>query len=549
MSDSDEEPHNGNYTMVGSGAGHGEHEHPKEEEKKYTVLQACAFNTLNMFGTGPFITIPFVLASAEPAGPQWLLGYAVMAFGCCVDSLIWSELGSRFPESGGSYVYLNNLFGKTTFGRFLAFIYVWQFLITAPMEIASGNIAIAQYLAYIDGGTSYWHHSGIAFCLNALTVCVLYQGVSEVGKITLFLWGATIGTIVFTLVVGFSNFNDDNLSPPPEFSDSCWTKPQTILSFGVAMRYAVYDFTGYYDVCQMGGEVVNPRKTIPIACTGTCITVAIIYGLTYLAVIGYLPWAGPDGFVAAVGSGSNEANFIMALFFERLFGRSFAIFSVIVVCICIFGANFAFTCGCAYIPAAAADGGHFFSWLGHRHETRAGLADYSLLTIGFMSCCFCFLQIEWLIQAMMTLMLLVQFMGQSIGLLVLPCRTDDDEDEDFSLDGVSPRIPEGFSQRALMVSVPTKESIKPWMMPFFPLPIIIQLVIFGFAFVTSDKENLCMAGVILTLGCGSFLVWAWYREYWPFEREDDDTELTRQDSELEDWESMELVDANSSSEG
>jgi hypothetical protein len=40
------------------------------EEDKFSFFTACAINTLNMFGTGPLITAPFLFAATVPAGPQ-----------------------------------------------------------------------------------------------------------------------------------------------------------------------------------------------------------------------------------------------------------------------------------------------------------------------------------------------------------------------------------------------------------------------------------------------------------------------------------------------
>merc|ERR1719195_72993 len=133
------------------------------EHKKLTLAQACGLNTMNMFGTGPFITIPFVVAAADPPGPQALIGYALAAFACMNDSLVWSEIGSLWPDSGGSYVYLREMFGPHTHGRLAAFIFVWQIMVSGPMECASGFIATAQYIAYIDNVTTYIHHAMIAF--------------------------------------------------------------------------------------------------------------------------------------------------------------------------------------------------------------------------------------------------------------------------------------------------------------------------------------------------------------------------------------------------
>mmetsp|Transcript_35208 Transcript_35208/g.99682 ORF Transcript_35208/g.99682 Transcript_35208/m.99682 type:complete len:180 (+) Transcript_35208:235-774(+) len=64
------------------------------EADKFGFWQATAMNTLNMFGTGPFITVPFLFAATVPPGPQALIGYGLAAIFCICDSTIWGELSS-----------------------------------------------------------------------------------------------------------------------------------------------------------------------------------------------------------------------------------------------------------------------------------------------------------------------------------------------------------------------------------------------------------------------------------------------------------------------
>eukprot|EP00397_Hematodinium_sp_SG-2012_P018815 GEMP01019294.1.p1 GENE.GEMP01019294.1~~GEMP01019294.1.p1 ORF type:complete len:525 (+),score=89.34 GEMP01019294.1:45-1619(+) len=440
---------------------------PAAKEKKYTLFQAVALNTLNMFGTGPFITIPLVLASTHPSGPHALIGYFITAIGCCLDSCIWAELGSRWPVSGGSYVYLSELF-PAPYGRMMAFLYCWQFLITAPMEIASGFIAMAQYLEYITGQDDYLIQSLVAASLCMISIALLYQGVEEIGKVTTVLWAFTVGSIVFTLALGFFNFEKNNFAIPTNAYIHPWG---FIVGIGAAARYGVYDFTGYYDVCQMGGEVSNPKKNIPRACIGTCLCVSVIYLLIYAAVMGALPLSELET--------ADGQRFVMALFCEKLLNKTVAQIFVLVVCICIFGANFAMMCGSSYVPFAAARGGHFFSILGHRHPHRDGLADYSLLTIGILSVSFCFFRLDRVIQLMMTLMIVVQFMGQSVGLLLL--RT----------------------ARNRPHAVPSAE----FKVPHAEVVCTMQLCIFSFALFTSPWEYLLFAFCVLAIGGGVFLFW------------------------------------------
>src|ERR1019366_9603253 len=80
-----------------------------------SLIQAVAINTIDMVGIGPFITIPFIIGAM--GGPQciiaWVLG-AVLSF---CDGAVWAELGARWPEAGGSYVFLQNLYGAKKWGR------------------------------------------------------------------------------------------------------------------------------------------------------------------------------------------------------------------------------------------------------------------------------------------------------------------------------------------------------------------------------------------------------------------------------------------------
>ena len=69
-------------------------------------------------------------------GPQALLGWVLALIIVVFDGMIWSELGAALPGSGGSYLYLREGFGPQAFGRLMGFLFIWQFLFSAPLEIA-----------------------------------------------------------------------------------------------------------------------------------------------------------------------------------------------------------------------------------------------------------------------------------------------------------------------------------------------------------------------------------------------------------------------------
>src|ERR671918_416570 len=115
--------------------------------RRFGLLPATALNMTNMLGAGPFITIPLLMSAL--GGPQALLGWIVALVIVICDGMVWSELGAAMPGSGGSYVYLREGFGRETFGRLMSFLFIWQFILSGPLEIASGYIGFTQYLGYI----------------------------------------------------------------------------------------------------------------------------------------------------------------------------------------------------------------------------------------------------------------------------------------------------------------------------------------------------------------------------------------------------------------
>src|SRR5207344_279442 len=112
--------------------------------RRFGLLQATALNMTNMIGVGPFITIPALMAAMN--GPQAMLGWFVALVIALADGLVWSELGATLPGSGGSYVFLRDGFGPRTLGRAMGFLFIWQFILSGPLEIASGYIGFKQYV-------------------------------------------------------------------------------------------------------------------------------------------------------------------------------------------------------------------------------------------------------------------------------------------------------------------------------------------------------------------------------------------------------------------
>src|SRR5438477_4995517 len=143
--------------------------------RRFGLLQATALNMSNIIGIGPFITIPALMSALNGGGPQAMLGWIVALIIALSDGMVWSELGAAMPGSGGSYVYLRQAFGRETFGRLMAFPFIWQFILSGPLEIASGYIGFAKYFGYLwphmTPAQTNWLIAGV----GALNIVLLYR--------------------------------------------------------------------------------------------------------------------------------------------------------------------------------------------------------------------------------------------------------------------------------------------------------------------------------------------------------------------------------------
>ena len=160
-------------------------------DRRFTLLPATALNMTNMMGAGPFITIPLLMSAL--GGPQAMLGWVVALVIVICDGMVWSELGAAMPGSGGSFHYLREAFGRARLGRLMAFLFVWQFVLSGPLEIASGYIGFADYASYIWKGLTRASSIALISAIGLINIVLLYRRITSIATLTVTLW---IGTLV-----------------------------------------------------------------------------------------------------------------------------------------------------------------------------------------------------------------------------------------------------------------------------------------------------------------------------------------------------------------
>ena len=223
------------------------------------LLEATALNMSNMVGVGPFVTIPLLIGAM--GGPQCMLGWAVGAVLSLSDGLVWSELAAAMPGEGGSFLYLREAFRFTRLGTLLPFLFIWQFMVSAPLEIATGYIGFAQYVSYFRRGMTAWEGRLAVLVVGVLVVVLLYRGIQSVGRMTVVLWIGMLATVIWIVAAGFAHFDPHRAFdfPPHAFAIS----PAFMAGLGSATLIAMYNYLGYYGICFVGGEVRQPERTMP----------------------------------------------------------------------------------------------------------------------------------------------------------------------------------------------------------------------------------------------------------------------------------------------
>src|SRR5437762_5328366 len=169
-------------------------------ERRFNMLSATALNMTSMMGAGPFITIPLLMSAL--GGPQAMLGWIVALIIVLCDGMVWSELGAAMPGSGGSFHYLREAFGPARFGRLMAFLFVWQFVLSGPLEIASGYIGFADYASYIWKGLTRTGVIALVTVVGLVNIALLYRRIHSIARITVSLWAGTLVTVLAVMVTG-----------------------------------------------------------------------------------------------------------------------------------------------------------------------------------------------------------------------------------------------------------------------------------------------------------------------------------------------------------
>ena len=364
------------------------------EEKREFKRQLGLFDSTmivigSMIGSGIFIVSADIARTVGSPG-YLLLVWLITGIITIIAALSYGELAGMMPRAGGQYVYL-----REAYNPLIGFLYGWTlFLVIQTGTIAAVGVAFAKFTSVIIpwfsethvllkiGGLSISASQILAIAsiliLTGINIWGLREGkfVQNLFTLTktlalfgLILLGIFIGKNSVAITANFSAFWEGNWTHVADgkiFSIETLAGFGLLAAIGAAMVGSLFSSDAWQNITFTAGEVINPKKTIPLSMViGTAI-VTLLYLAANFSYILVLPLAGtPDGTtVVERGIQFAASDRVGVAAATMIFGETAAIIMAILIMVSTFGCNNGLILAGARVYYAMANDNLFFKKIG-----------------------------------------------------------------------------------------------------------------------------------------------------------------------------------------
>jgi APA family basic amino acid/polyamine antiporter len=321
----------------------------------------------------------------------WVIAGVVSLFG----AMIYAELGTMYPETGGPYVYLQEIYGDLP-----AFLYGWSSLVVInTAALASFAFVCADYAGWFvhfprfGAATEHlikWHIPFLAdiyplenfgtksFAILILLFLTIINYRSLRGGNGLQVIATILKALALILVIGGILFSGKGhpvnfITNAPGFQRQPWLIFTAVMA-ATSGAFSTYD--GWYNINMMAGEVINPQRNISRSLflgLGACIVIYLLANLAYL-------------YVLPVSAMSNS-KLVAADAVNSVLGDWGAKLAAVLIMVSCFGAaqnNFIANTRVTFLMGQTGD---FFAWAG-RVQPKYGTPGNAMIIMGVWSMLF-----------------------------------------------------------------------------------------------------------------------------------------------------------------
>lgn len=350
----------------------------------------------------------------------------------------------------------------------MPFMFVWSTMLVTPLIMSTGMIGIVDYLGYF-WKLSAWESHWAAVGFTVLTVALLWRRIQDISRLTQVLWAGMIATVLLVIVAAYTHF-DPGLAF--DFPKGAFSGGTFVAGLGAGLVLAIYDYFGYYTVAYMGDEVRRPGRNIPRAIVFSILGVMVIDLAMNIGIMGVIPWRQ-----------AQHAKAIGTDLLQHVWGRPGAIVVTVLIIWTAFASVYTGLLGASRLPFNAARDGVFFHVFARLHP-KLRFPHIALLAMGLVTAVASFFPLTIVINALIALVIWVQFIGQIVALSILRRK--------------QPNLRRPYRQ---------------WL---YPIPSIIALIGWIYIFQASGWSAIRLMLIWTALGIIAYLIWARVNRLWPF---------------------------------
>lgn len=238
--------------------------------KKIGLIGAISIIVGTVIGASIFILLGPI---AKHTGPSLYIAYFVAFLPALFASLYYAQLGAAIPSVGGSYHYCKRLLSAR-----LGYLVTISLILGGIGAIVMLSLGLAEYLQFFFPALNVkW--TAVAIIVLLYIVNILGLRTAEIIQIIMTIW--IIAALLVFAVPGLFAVDPNNLTP---------AFPNGFGSFMMGAALAVYSYVGYGILSEIGGQIKNPNKNLPLAIFISLGLIVILYVLVSFVSVGVIPW-------------------------------------------------------------------------------------------------------------------------------------------------------------------------------------------------------------------------------------------------------------------
>jgi APA family basic amino acid/polyamine antiporter len=377
-------------------------------KKRVTLFDGIAIVSGAMIGSGIFIVSADIARNV--GSPGWLMVvWLITGIITIIGALSYGELASMMPHVGGQYVYL-----KESYHPLIGFLFGWTtFLVIQCGSIAAVAVAFAKFSGVIFpwitdknilvnfGSLKITSTMVVAIVMISFLTWLNTRGIVT-GKTVQNIFSSTkvialLGFILigFVAIKGIKSFeiNKEVFWQASKIGEGNRVIPlagfSLIAAIGTALVGSLFASDAWYNVTYISGEVINPKRNVPLSLFFGTLIVSVIYLFTNLVYIMILPLSGsPDGAdVLSRGIQFATDDRVATSAMYVVFGDYAAIIMAISIMISTFGCNHGLILAGPRVYYAMARDGLFFKKVGEIN--KKGVPGFAIVVQGVWSVLLC----------------------------------------------------------------------------------------------------------------------------------------------------------------